>query len=199
RTVRRDGNQVRISVQLIRVHDQVHVCARSYDRHISHSIELQEEVAKAVAEQIEVKLSPSYKGRTTPRHLDAEANEAYLRGRYFWNQFTPEGYRKAISYFQQAIERDSNFAEAYSGLADSYNFLVVADSIPASEGHPKALEAARRAVSLGVNLAEPHASLAVAMARSEWKWTGAENGSPRAVKLKPSSRMDPGGQGSMLG
>ncbi len=148
-SVRRDGNQVRISVQLIRVHDQVHVWARSYDRQISHSIELQEEVAKAVAEQIEVKLSPSYKGRTNPHHLDAEANEAYLRGRYFWNQFTPEGYRQAISYFQQAIARDSNFAEAYSGLADSYNFLVVTDSIPASEGHPKALEAARRAVSLG--------------------------------------------------
>ena len=188
-SVRRDGNQVRISVQLIRVHDQVHVWARSYDRHISHSIELQEEVAKAVAEQIEVKLSPSYKGRTNPHHLDAEANEAYLRGRYFWNQFTPEGYRKAISYFQQAIERDSNFAGAYSGLADSYNFLVVTDSIPASEGHPKALEAARRAVSLGVNLAEPHASLAVAMARSEWNWTGAENEFTRAITLNPSYAM----------
>ena len=188
-SVRRDGNQVRISVQLIRVHDQVHVWARSYDRHISHSIELQEEVAKAVAEQIEVKLSPSYKGRTNPHHLDAEANEAYLRGRYFWNQFTPEGYRKAISYFQQAIERDSNFAEAYSGLADSYNFLVVTDSMPASEGHPEALEAARRAVSLGVNLAEPHASLAVAMARSEWNWTGAESEFTRAITLNPSYAM----------
>jgi TolB-like protein/DNA-binding winged helix-turn-helix (wHTH) protein/Flp pilus assembly protein TadD len=188
-SVRRDGNQVRISVQLIRVHDQVHVWARSYDRQISHSIELQEEVAKAVAEQIEVKLSPSYKGRTNPHHLDAEANEAYLRGRYFWNQFTPEGYRKAISYFQQAIERDSNFAEAYSGLADSYNFLVLMDSIPASEGHLKALEAARRAVSLGVNLAEPHASLAVALVRSEWNWSGAEDEYKRAIALNPSYSM----------
>jgi TolB-like protein/DNA-binding winged helix-turn-helix (wHTH) protein/Flp pilus assembly protein TadD len=188
-SVRRDGNQVRISVQLIRVHDQVHVWAHSYDRHISHSIELQEEVAKAVAEQIEVKLSPSYQGRTNPYHLDAEANEAYLRGRYFWNQFTPEGYRKAISYFQQAIARDPDFAEAYSGLADSYNFLVVTDSIPASEGHPKALEAARRAVSLGANLAEPHASLAVAMARSEWNWSGAEYEYKRAIALNPSYSM----------
>jgi len=188
-SVRRDGNQMRISVQLIRVHDQLHVWARSYDRHISHSIELQEEVAKAVAEQIEVKLSASYKGRTNPHHLDAGANEAYLRGRYFWNQFTPEGYLKAISYFQQAIARDPNFAEAYSGLADSYNFLVVTDSIPASEGHPKALEAARRAVSLGVDLAEPHASLAVAMARSEWNWAGAESEYTRAITLNPSYAM----------
>jgi serine/threonine protein kinase/Tfp pilus assembly protein PilF len=198
-SVRRDGNQIRISVQLIRAHDQLHVWARSYDRHISHSIELQEEVAKEVAEQIEVKLSPSYKSRTNPHHLDAEANEAYLRGRYFWNQFTPEGYRKAISYFQQAIARDSNFAEAYSGLADSYNFLVVTDSIPASEGHPKALEAARRAVSLGGNLAESHASLAVAIARSEWNWTEAENQNIRAITLNPSYAMGHRLYASILG
>jgi TolB-like protein/DNA-binding winged helix-turn-helix (wHTH) protein/Flp pilus assembly protein TadD len=188
-SVRRDRDQVRISVQLIRAHDQVHVWTRSYDRHISHSIELQEEVAKAVAEQIEVKLSSTYRGRTNPHPLDAEANEAYLRGRYFWNQFTPEGYRKAITYFQQAIERDSNFAEAYSGLADSYNFLVVTDSIPTSEGHPKALGAARRAVALGGNLAEPHTSLAVAMVRSEWDWNGAENELTRAITLNPSYSM----------
>ncbi|HZS98850.1 MAG TPA: winged helix-turn-helix domain-containing protein [Terriglobales bacterium] len=188
-SVRRDGDEVRISVQLIRAHDQVHVWAHSYDRHISHSIELQEEVARAVAEQIEVKLSPTYSGRTNSHPLNTEANEAYLRGRYFWNQFTPEGYGKAITYFQQAIERDSNFAEAYSGLADSYNFLVVTDSIPTSEGHPKALEAARRAVSLGGNLAEPHASLAVAMARSAWDWTGAENQFTQAITLNPSYSM----------
>ena len=198
-SVRRDGNQIRISVQLIRVHDQLHLWSRSYDRHISHSIEVQEEVAKAVAEQIEVKLSPSYKGRTRPHHLDAEANEAYLRGRYFWNQFTPEGYRKAISYFQQAIERDSNFAEAYSGLADSYNFLVVTDSIPANEGHTKALEAARRAVSLGFNLAEPHASLGVAITRSEWNWTGAENEVKRSITLNPSYAMAHRFYASILG
>jgi len=188
-SVRRDGDQVRISVQLIRVNDQVHVWTHSYDRHINHSIELQEEVAKAVAEQIEVKLSPAYKGRTNPHPLDAEANEAYLRGRYFFNQFTPEGYRKAITYFEKAIERNPNFAEAYSGLADSYSFLVVTDSIPASEGHPKALEAARRAVSLGGNLAESHVSLAMALTRSEWNWAGSEDELKRAIALNPSYSM----------
>jgi TolB-like protein/DNA-binding winged helix-turn-helix (wHTH) protein len=188
-SVRRDGDQVRISVQLIRVHDQVHVWTHSYDRHISHSIELQEEVAQAVAEQIEVKLSPAYRGRTNPHPLDAEANEAYLRGRYFWNQFTPEGYRKAITYFEKAIERDPNFAEAYSGLADSYHFLVVTDSMPTSDGNPKGLEAARRAVSLGGNLAESHASLAVALGRSEWNWSGAEDELKQAIALNPSYSM----------
>jgi len=188
-SVRRDGDQVRISVQLIRAHDQVPVWTRSYDRHISHSIELQEEVAKAVAEQIEVKLSPTYKGRTNPHPLDAEANEAYLRGRYFWNQFTPEGYRKAITYFQKAIERDSNFAEAYSGLADSYNFLVLTDSMPTSDVKSEGLEAARRAVALGDNLAESHTSLALALGRSEWNWSGTVNELKRAIALNPSYSM----------
>jgi TolB-like protein/DNA-binding winged helix-turn-helix (wHTH) protein/Flp pilus assembly protein TadD len=187
-SVRRDGDQVRISVQLIRARDQVHVWARSYDRHVSHSIQLQEEVATAVAEQIEVKLSPTYRDRTNPHPLDAEANEAYLRGRYFWNQFTPEGYWKAIAYFQQAIGRDPNFAEAYSGLADSYSFLVVTDSIPTNEGHPKSLEAARRAVDLGNNLAESHTSLALELGRS-WNWSDAENECKRAIELNPSYSM----------
>ncbi len=188
-SVRRDGNQVRISVQLIRVHDQLHVWARSYDRHISHSIELQEEVAKAVAEQIEVKLSPSYRSRTNPHHLDAEANEAYLRGRYFWNQFTPEGYRKAISYFQQAIERDSNFAEAYSGLADSYNFLVVTDSLSPTEGNPKTFDAARKAIALDDGLAEAHSSLGTVKSR-RFDWYGAEREFKRAIALNPSYSVE---------
>jgi len=188
-SIRRDGDQVRISVQLIRVQNQVHVWAHSYDRHISHSIELQEEVAKAVAEQIEVKLSPTYSGRAKAHPLDAEANEAYLRGRYFWNQFTPEGYRKAITYFEKAIERDPNFAEAYSGLADAYHFLVITDSMPTRDGDPKGLEAARRAVSLGGNLAESHVSLALALSRSEWNWSGAEDELKRAIALNPSYSM----------
>ncbi len=175
---------VRISVQLIRARDQVHVWARSYDRHISHSIQLQVEVAKAVAEQIQVKLSPAYSSRTNHYPLDSEANEAYLRGRYFWNQFTPDGYRKAIASFQQAIERDPNFAEAYSGLADSYGFLVITDSVPASEVSPKAIQAARRAVSLGENLAESHTSLALELSRWEWDWPGAENECKTAIALK---------------
>lgn len=188
-SVRRDGDQLRISVQLIRTRDQMHVWARSYDRHFSHSIELQEEVAKAVAEQIEVKLSPTYSGRTNVHPRDREVNEAYLRGRYFWNQFTPDGYRKAITYFQQAIDLDPNFAEAYSGLADSYSFLVVTDSIPSNEGNHKALEAARRAVALGGNLAESHNSLASVLGRGEWNWSGAENECKRAIALNPSYSM----------
>ncbi len=141
-SVRRDGDQMRISVQLIRTGDQVHVWAHSYDRQISHSIALQEEVAQEVAEQIKIKLGPSRIGLFSPRALDQQANEAYLRGRYFGNQFTVAGYGKAISYFQQAIDRDPSFAEAYSGLADSYYFLVVTDAMSPHDGESKGLDAA---------------------------------------------------------
>ena len=184
-SVRRDGDQLRITAQLIRARDQIHLWAHSYDRHISGSIALQEEVAKAVAEQIEVKLSPVYASRPVRSEPDPQATEAYLRGRYFGNQFTPEGYRKAITYFQQAIDRDSGFAEAYSGLADSYRFLVITDTVSPSEGSPKIADAAHRSVLLGDGLAESHNSLANAM-MDEWNWMGNEKESKRAIALNPS-------------
>jgi TolB-like protein/thioredoxin-like negative regulator of GroEL len=186
-SVRRDGDQLRISAQLIRTRDQVHLWAQSYDRHISHSIALQEEVAKAVAEQIEVKLSPAYsRGASRSHSLDPLANEAYLRGRYFSNQFTGDGYRKAITYFQQAIDRDPGFAEAYSGMADSYVFLVVTDVLSPEDGSSKALDAAHRSVSLGENVAESHNSLGNVVMNLQWNWSGAEPEFKRAIELNPS-------------
>ncbi|MGC2195354.1 MAG: tetratricopeptide repeat protein [Terriglobales bacterium] len=184
-SIRRDGDQMRISVQLIRTRDQVHVWANSYDRQVSHSITLQEEVAKAVAEQIRIKLSPAYQGPPGSRPLDPQANEAYLRGRYFGNQFTVEGYRKAIAYFQQAIERDPGFAEAYSGLADSYYFLVVTDAMSPQAGESKAWDAARQAVVLSEGLAESHNSLGNVM-MGLFDWPRAEVEFKRAIELNPS-------------
>jgi TolB-like protein/DNA-binding winged helix-turn-helix (wHTH) protein len=172
-SIRRDGDQVRISAQLIRTADQVHVWAHSYDRHISHSITLQEEVARAVAEQIRIKLNPAYSGPSSPRPLDPQTNEAYLRGRYFGNQFTVVGYGKAITYFQQAIDRQANFAEAYSGLAESYYFLVVTDAMSPQDGESKAQDAAHQAVALGEGLAESHNALGSVML-GLWDWSQAE-------------------------
>jgi TolB-like protein/Tfp pilus assembly protein PilF len=184
-SVRRDGNQMRISVQLIRTTDQVHVWANSYDRQTSYSIALQEEVAKAVAEQIRIKLSPAYRGPARSRPLDPQANEAYLRGRYFGNQFTVEGYGKALVYFQQALDRDPGFAEAHSGLADSYYFLVVTDSMSPRTAESKALDAARQAVALGEGLAESHNALGSVML-GYYDWSQAEVEFKRAIELNPS-------------
>jgi TolB-like protein/DNA-binding winged helix-turn-helix (wHTH) protein/Tfp pilus assembly protein PilF len=184
-SVRRDADQVRITAQLIRARDQLHLWAQNYDRHISGSIGLQEEVAKAVAGQIEVKLSPAYASRPARSRSDPQATEAYLRGRYFENQFTPEGYRKAITYFQQAIDRDTGFAEAYSGLADCYRFLVITDTVVPAEGTPRIADSAQHAVLLGDRLAEAHNSMANAM-MDKWDWAGNEKESKQAITLNPS-------------
>jgi TolB-like protein/DNA-binding winged helix-turn-helix (wHTH) protein/Flp pilus assembly protein TadD len=189
-SVRRDGNQMRITVQLIRARGQVHVWAQSYDREIRNSIALQEEVAKAVAEQIKIKLSPAYSGGpSSPRSVDPQANEAYLRGLYFQNQFTVVGYGKAITYFQQAIDLDPNFAGAYSGLAECYHFLVVTDSLSTADGESKALDAARKAVALGENLAESHSALA-GVKMGLYDWAGSEVEYKRAIELNPSYSIE---------
>ncbi len=184
-SLRRDGEQLRITVQLIRTSDQSHVWAHNYDRHISGSIALQEEVAREVANQIEVKLEPEAVARPRHEHPDPAANEAYLRGRYFWNQFTPDGYRQAIGYFQQAIERDPTFAEAYSGLSDSYRFLVITDSLRPSEATQEITEPAIKSVALDDRLAESHNSLAGALMH-QYKWADCEKELKRALALNPS-------------
>ena len=184
-SVRRNGDQVRVTAQLIRTRDQVHIWAQSYDRNITGSIALQEEVARAVANQIEVKLSPAYASRSTRSHSDPLADEAYLRGQYFVNQFTAQGYWKAIDYFQQAINRDPNFAEAYSGLADSYRWLIVTDTISPSEGGQKMNDAARQSVELNNSLAESHTAWAGAL-MTFCDWPKAESEFQRANALNPS-------------
>jgi len=184
-SVRRDGDQVRVTAQLIRTRDQVHIWAQSYDRNIIGSIVLQEEVARAVANQIEVKLSPVYANRSTRSHSDPLANEAYLRGQYFGNQFTAEGYWKAIDYFHQAIERDPQFAEAYSGLADSYRWLIITDTISPSEGGRKMNDAARQSVQLNNSLAESHTALG-GVRMNFYDWPSAESEFQRANALNPS-------------
>jgi len=184
-SVRRDGDQVRVTAQLIRTRDQVHIWAQSYDRNITGSIVLQEEVARAVANQIEVKLSPVYANRSARSNSDPLANEAYLRGQYFVNQFTAQGYWKAIDYFHQAIDRDPEFAEAYSGLADSYRWLIVTDTISPSEGGRKMNDAARQSVQLNNSLAESHTALAGAL-MTFYDWPKAESEFKRANALNPS-------------
>lgn len=184
-SLRRDGDRVRITIQLIHTADQVQVWASSYDRHVSDSIALQEELAREVAERIEVQLSPAYAHRSTRSHSDPLANEAYLRGQYFVNQFTARGYWKAIDYFHQAIDRDPEFAEAYSGLADSYRWLIVTDAISPSEGGPKMNDAARQSVQLNNSLAESHTALAGALL-TFCDWPMAESELKRANALNPS-------------
>ncbi len=182
-SVRRDGEQVRITVQLIHVKNQVHVWANNYDREVTHSIAVQEEVARAVAQQIKVNLART---EAVQRPLNSAANEAYLRGRYFWNEFTENGFRQAASYFDQAVAADPKFASAYSGLSDSYAFLVITNVIPPKEGWPKARDAAQRAVELDGELSDARLSLAH-FRMHMWDWQDSEIEFKKAIALNPSN------------
>jgi TolB-like protein/Flp pilus assembly protein TadD len=188
-SVRRDSERVRITAQLIQVKDQSHLWAREYDRDLGHLLELQGEIAREVANEIEFSLS----GR---RPIEAaqkaagpgsqyETYDLYLKGRYFWNKRTPDGFRQAADYFQLAIDKDPNFARAYAGLADTFALMSTWYVGPQNELMPKARAAASRAVELDEHLAEAHASLALIKENYDYDWPGSEQEFRRAIQLDP--------------
>jgi TolB-like protein/DNA-binding winged helix-turn-helix (wHTH) protein/Tfp pilus assembly protein PilF len=187
-SVRREGNRVRISAQLIQVSDQTHRWAEDYDGDLGDILALQSEVAGFVAQQIRLKLTPEQHARLKhPRAMNAGAYEDYLKGRFFWNKRTVEGYRKAIEYFQKALAVDPNHATAYAGLADAYALLgSVANSVmPRREAMSQARAAAEKALALDESLADAHASLGFVKMHYDWDFAGAEKEFQRAITLDP--------------
>ena len=173
----RSGHQLRITAQLIEAPSEQHLWAESYDRDVSGVIQLQDDVVRTVAREIALKLTPQEQTRLVQAHpANIEAYEAYLRGRYFWNLRTVDGLKKGKEYFEQAIQKDADYAPAYAGLADSYNLMtysVVGWMIPDVSG-PKAIEAANKALQLDSNLAEAHAALGFTKFRFSGDLEGAE-------------------------
>jgi TolB-like protein/DNA-binding winged helix-turn-helix (wHTH) protein/Flp pilus assembly protein TadD len=187
-SVIRENERVRINAQLIRVRDQTHVWAHSYERDLGGVLTLQNDVATAIASAIEVKLeTPAQPGGPTHGTRNSAAYEAYLQGRYFWNRRTEEGYQKALQYFADAIREDPTYAQAYAGLADTYALLgSLANSVlPRSEAMPNARRAALRAIDLDDTLAEAHTSLAFVKMQYDREWDAAEKEYQRAIELNP--------------
>jgi Tfp pilus assembly protein PilF len=147
---------------------------------------VQAEVARSIAEQIEVSLTPEDRARLASTHpVDPEAYENYLKGRYYFNQRTADALNKSIASFQQAIAKDSDYALAYSGLADAYAMLAFRGGFPPKDALSPAKTAALKAIELDDTLAEPHASLAFIAETHEWDWTTAEREYKRALELNP--------------
>ena len=191
-SVRRDSERVRITAQLIQVKDQSHLWAREYDRDLSHLLELQMEIAREVANEIEFSLSgrrpidAARKAATpVPGARSYEAYDLYLKGRYFWNKRTAEGFRQAADYFQQAIDTDPNYGRAYAGLADTFTLMSTWYLGPQNELMPKARTAALRALQLDESLAEAHASLALIRENYDYDWPESEKEFRRAIQLDP--------------
>jgi serine/threonine protein kinase/Flp pilus assembly protein TadD len=183
-SVRRDGGSSRITAQLIRVKDQVHLWAHNYDRQTGGLLALQNELGRAIAQQVQVKLTTLYGVRLVNKYApNPEAYELYLKGRFYLRQRTFDAMDKSIEYFQRSIEKDPGFALAYAGLADSY--LARATGSP-QEFDPKAKAAASRALELDDDLAEAHAALGAEKADFEYDWQGAEQEFKRAIELNPN-------------
>jgi TolB-like protein/DNA-binding winged helix-turn-helix (wHTH) protein/Tfp pilus assembly protein PilF len=184
---RRAGDRLRITAQLIQVKDQTHLWARDYDRRPQDILTVQDEVAVAVAEEIQLRLTPQQ--RTDLAHartVDPDAYEAYLKGRYFWNKRTEDGFRRAIEYFNQAIAKDPNYAQAYAGLADAYVLLGGYSFIAQEDAMPKAKAAAQKAIAIDGQLADAYASLGMVSEQWDWNFTAAENDYKQAIKLDPN-------------
>jgi TolB-like protein/DNA-binding winged helix-turn-helix (wHTH) protein/Flp pilus assembly protein TadD len=187
-SVFRSGDQVRITAQLIQVPADRHLWADSYQGNVRDTLAVQNQVARAIAEEIRVEVSPREQAELkSARKIDPEAYEAYLKGRYSWNKRTADGLKKAVDYFNQAIARDPNYAAAYSGLADTYALLGDWEYavMPAKDAMPRALSAARKALELDDSLGEAHASLAFCLEGFNYDFAAADGEFRRAVELNP--------------
>jgi TolB-like protein/Flp pilus assembly protein TadD len=183
-----EGDRVRISAQLIQAAPERHLWAQSYERDLRQVISLQSDVARAIADEIEITLTPQEQVRlASARAVDPDAHDAYLRGRFHWNEFTEEGLRKSISYFEQAISIDPNYAPVYARLAFSHIMLAAFNFAPDSEHYPIARKAALKALEIDDTVAEAHTALGHVKYRFEWDWTGAEREFRRAIELDPNS------------
>ena len=187
-SVVRSGDRVRVTAQLIDASRDVHVWARSYERTLRDVLSLQGQLAAEIAKEVKVALTPRQQGRLADRGaIDPALYDIYLRGRHAWNLRTDAGLNAAISYFQEAIRRDPDFALAYAGLADAYALPGTGSGVSgaSAETRAKALAAATRALALDDSLAEAHTSRAALYFFHERDRAAAEREFRRALELNP--------------
>ena len=185
-SVRREGDRLRITVQLIRVSDQTHLWAHSYNRDSKDALSLETELAQAIAREVSVNVPDpdALRARSIRRHSsNAEAQQLYLQGRYYWNKRYNEALKLSQSCFQRAIRIDPDYALAYSGLADADFVLAVSGTMPAAEAMSAARDAALKATQLDPDLAEAHISLGQILSNYDWKWLEAEREYRRGIEL----------------
>jgi serine/threonine protein kinase/pimeloyl-ACP methyl ester carboxylesterase/tetratricopeptide (TPR) repeat protein len=182
------GEQLIVGAELVDVMDGSQLWGEHYNRQFADIFHVQEEIASEITLKLQLRLSGDQKKRLTKRYTDnIEAYQLYLQGRYHWNRRTSEGVKNGIIYFRQAIELDSNFALAYSGLADCYIMSGFYDYLPPAEAFPQAKAAALKALELDDELAEAHISLAAIRTFYEWDWLDAERDFKQGLKLNDKS------------
>jgi TolB-like protein/Flp pilus assembly protein TadD len=184
--VRQAADTLNIQVDLVDANTGAQLWGKEYERKISDVLSVKQTIAREVTDKLRLRLSGDDQRRLARRDTtNAEAYQFYLKGRYYWNKRSPEGIRKAIEQFQQALDRDPNYALGYVGLADCYLQMEQYAGVPASEIVPKARAAADRALQLDDSLSEAHASSA-SICQKQWRWAEAEEEIKRAISLNPN-------------
>ncbi len=184
-SVRRGGNRLRISARLVDAKDGYERWAERFDREVNDVFALQDEIARAIADTLELQLAGS-PSSAAPHTRDLLALEHYLKGRFAWNQRTEATSAEAVRYFESAVARDPQFARAFAGLADAYLALPMYSRTAPGEAWPNAKSAALKALSLDATLAEAHTALAYGTMLYEWDWSQAEYSFQKAIALDPT-------------
>jgi len=187
-TVLRSGDRVRITAQLIQASADKHMWSQSYEGDLRDTLALQNKVARAIADQIRINITPQEQAALkNVKAVNPEAYESYLKGRYFWNKRTADGLKMALAYFNEAIEKDANYAQAYAGLADSYALMGDWEYgvLAPKDALPRAKAAASKALELDNTLGEAHTSLAFSLDVFDRDWQSAEKEFRKAIELNP--------------
>jgi adenylate cyclase len=182
-SVRRSGNKLRITAQLIQARDGFHLWSNSYDRDVGDVFAIQDEIALAISNALKLTLSV---GDETNREKSSEAYTAYLKGRYLFNMRTADSFQGAKEQFERAIEIDSDYALAYSGLADTYQLLAAYRYMSTTDARPLQRAAAYKALQLDESSAEAHVSVGAVLAIHDWDWKGAARELKRAIEINPN-------------
>jgi tetratricopeptide (TPR) repeat protein len=186
-SVRKSGEKLRVTVQMIDATKDRHLWAESYDRDLRDVFAIQSDIARQVADALRVRVLPDEGAKLEKKPTASTgAYLLYLKGRYYWNERSKESIQKAIEYFTEAIRADPNYAKAYTGLAECYMILENWGYITPAEATPKRKSYAAKAIELDESLAESHVALAVTLGSKEWDFKGAEREFRRAIELDPN-------------
>jgi TolB-like protein/Tfp pilus assembly protein PilF len=186
-SLRKAGNKLRITVQLVNVIDGYTIWSNKYERNLEDYFALWDEISLAIVDNLKIKLLGEERAKLVKRHTEnPEAYNLYVKGRYFLDKVTEEEMEKGLDYFQQAIEEDPTYALAYVGKADCYIFLADYAYLSSKEAFPKAREAAEKALEMDDTLAGAYASLGYVKFKYDWAWAGAERDFKRAIELDPN-------------
>ena len=185
-SVLRSGDRVRVTVQLIEAATDRHLWAESYERDLRDVIALQRGLADDAARQVMGRVGGgALPASVRARPIDPLAYEAYIKGRFFWNQRTDEGLRSSVGYFEEAVGRDPEYAAAHAGLASAHTVLGFNSPVAPHDSYPKARRAALRALELDPSLGEAHTVLGAIKHKYDLDWEGAEESYLRAIELDP--------------